>query len=119
MLKNPLAAPCQGNDASRRTGIGGKTSGLLIILLGVLLLPRMLNRCNSGAPENVSATILGQLAGLLTGRGSSGLSVEPSGLAGARNVLRYIVTALASASLSPSAGILVSAFIACGFFIHR
>ena len=35
------------------------------------------------------------------------------------NVVRYSVTALASASLSPSAGILVSAFIACGFFNHR
>jgi hypothetical protein len=59
-----------------------------------------------------------QLAGL-TGKASSGLSVEASDLAGARNVLKYIVTALASASLSPSAGILVSAFIACGFLSHR
>jgi hypothetical protein len=58
-----------------------------------------------------------QLAGFATG--ATGFSIGASGWAGARNVPRYIVTALASASLSPSAGIRVSGFIACGFFSHR
>jgi len=38
---------------------------------------------------------------------------------GARNVPRYAVTALASPSLNPSAGMRVSGFMACGFVTQR
>ena len=53
-----------------------------------------------------------QLAGLAVG-GAPPPPLAPS------SVARYIVTAFASASLKPNAGILVSGFIACGFFTHR
>jgi len=49
----------------------------------------------------------------------AGLAAGASSALGALRVPRYVVTAFASASLNPNAGILVSGFIDCGFFTHR
>ena len=67
-----------------------------------------------GAPRGLARwiSVMTQFAGLDAVAGVS------SAL-GARSVARYMVTALASLSLSPKAGILVSGFIACGFFTQR
>jgi hypothetical protein len=49
---------------------------------------------------------------------STGFSATGSAL-GARSVATYMVTAFASASFSPNAGMRVCASIACGFFSQR
>ena len=56
--------------------------------------------------------VTAQLAGFAVGGTASSAF-------GALRVAKYIVTAFASASLKPNAGILVSGFMLCGFFTHR
>jgi hypothetical protein len=55
---------------------------------------------------------MAQLAGFAVGGAASSAF-------GALSVAKYIVTAFASASLKPNAGILVSGFMPWGFFTHR
>ena len=78
---------------------------------GLLLGICPLKECEVERTEYATLEVTAQLAGFAVGAASSAF--------GALSVAKYIVTAFASASLKPNAGILVSGFMLWGFFTHR